>query len=561
MSQQLSSESLDRRRLAVIAEAIRNGQPLSSISSDLQFEDSTQLLETVGTTLRLPVVDLAEIEVDESLLEGFPVRLIHRHELFPIARRLDHLVVAISNPFDFHAIDTLSAAVGEMVQPVIADPDSVRDLIKRYLGVGAETIDGLLALQKDDDDLIELGSLSGQDLEDAEVAQQASVVRLVNEILSEAIETRASDIHIEAQEKGIKIRYRIDGVLQKQATPTEMNQFRAAIVSRLKIMAKLNIAEKRVPQDGRIKLRVKGREVDIRVSIIPMLHGEGVVMRVLDKENLRFSLADIGMPENVYLRFQNLIRLPHGIVLVTGPTGSGKTTTLYSALSEIKDEETKIITTEDPIEYQLEGINQIQVHNKVGLTFAASLRSILRHDPDVVLVGEIRDLETAENATQASLTGHLVFSTLHTNDSAGAFMRLCDVGVEPFLVSSTVEGIMAQRLVRVLCPECREPDLRNRADLPNDFPYERMRDNGSTAYRPAGCSSCRGSGYRGRIGIYELLTSNDEVRDLATSRAPSNEIKKAARRGGMETLREDGWKKVLEGITSIDEVLRVTKAD
>ena len=448
-----------------------------------------------------------------------------------------------------------------MVQPVIADPDSVRDLIKRYLGVGAETIDGLLALQKDEDDLIELGSLSGQDLEDAEVAQQASVVRLVNEILSEAIDTRASDIHIEAQEKGIKIRYRIDGVLQKQATPPEMNQFRAAIVSRLKIMAKLNIAEKRVPQDGRIKLRVKGREVDIRVSIIPMLHGEGVVMRVLDKENLRFSLADIGMPENVYLRFQNLIRLPHGIVLVTGPTGSGKTTTLYSALSEIKDEETKIITTEDPIEYQLEGINQIQVHNKVGLTFAASLRSILRHDPDVVLVGEIRDLETAENATQASLTGHLVFSTLHTNDSAGAFMRLCDVGVEPFLVSSTVEGIMAQRLVRVLCPECREPDLRNRADFPEDFPYERMRDNGSTAYRPAGCPSCRGSGYRGRMGIYELLTSNDEVRDLATSRAPSNEIKKAARRGGMETLREDGWKKALEGITSIDEVLRVTKAD
>lgn len=561
MSQQLSSEPLDRRQLAVIAESIKSGQPLSAICSELEFADSARLLDAVGTTLRLPVVDLSEIEVDESILDGFPIRLIHRHELFPIARRLDHLVVAISNPFDFHAIDTLSAAVGEMIQPVIADPESVRDLIKRYLGVGAETIDGLLALQKEDEDLIELGSLTGQDLEDAEEAQQASVVRLVNEILSEAIDSRASDIHIEAQEKGIKIRYRIDGVLQKQPTPPEINQFRAAIVSRLKIMAKLNIAEKRVPQDGRIKLRVKGREVDIRVSIIPMLHGEGVVMRVLDKENLRFSLSEIGMPESVYLRFQNLIRLPHGIVLVTGPTGSGKTTTLYSALSEIKDEETKIITTEDPIEYQLEGINQIQVHAKVGLTFAASLRSILRHDPDVVLVGEIRDLETAENATQAALTGHLVFSTLHTNDAAGAFMRLCDVGVEPFLVSSTVEGIMAQRLVRLLCPDCREPDRRSRSEYPDDFPYERMRDVGGMPHRPVGCPACRGNGYRGRLGIYELLTSNDEVKDLATARAPTNEIKKAARRGGMETLREDGWKKVLDGITSIDEVLRVTKAD
>jgi general secretion pathway protein E/type IV pilus assembly protein PilB len=349
--------------------------------------------------------------------------------------------------------------------------------------------------------------------------------------------------------------------LQRQPAPPELNQFRAAIISRLKIMAKLNIAEKRVPQDGRIKLRVKGREVDIRVSIIPMLHGEGVVMRILDKENLSFSLSEIGMPEDVYLRFQNLIRLPHGIILVTGPTGSGKTTTLYSALAEIHDEETKIITTEDPIEYQLEGINQIQVHTKVGLTFAASLRSILRHDPDVVLVGEIRDLETAENATQASLTGHLVFSTLHTNDSAGAFMRLADMGVEPFLVSSTVEGVMAQRLVRRLCPACRAVDTRSPADFPSDFPIDRLRSLGAKAYRPVGCPACRGNGYRGRLGIYELLVSNDEVRELASTRAPTMEIKRAAMRAGMATLRDDGWNKVLNGITSIDEVLRVTKAD
>jgi general secretion pathway protein E/type IV pilus assembly protein PilB len=340
-----------------------------------------------------------------------------------------------------------------------------------------------------------------------------------------------------------------------------MNQFGPAIISRLKIMARMNIAEKRVPQDGRIKLRLSGREVDIRVSVIPMLHGESVVMRILDKSNLKFSLRGIGMPESVYQSFQQLIRQPHGIVLVTGPTGSGKTTTLYSALNEIKSEDIKIITTEDPIEYQLDGINQIQVHHKVGLSFAASLRAILRHDPDVVLVGEIRDLETAENAIQASLTGHMVFSTLHTNDAAGAFMRLCDMGVEPFLVSSTISGVMAQRLVRVLCDECKEsyrPDLE---DLPSDFPVEAMSDPDLRLYRPGGCEACRRTGYRGRMGIYELLVANEEVRQLITERIPSDVIKKAAIKHGMQTLRMDGWNKVLSGITSSDEVLRVTKAD
>jgi general secretion pathway protein E/type IV pilus assembly protein PilB len=561
MSPQTSVARLDRVQLARIADALKSKQPLASIADELGAESQQALLTGIANALRLPLVDLSDIEVDMALLERFPIRLIHRHEFFPISRHEDGMVVAVSNPFDFQAIDTLSAATEQLIHPVVAPPEQVRELIKRYLGVGAETIDGLLALQKDDDGYQELNSLSGKDLEDAEVAQQASVVRLVNEILGEAIEARASDIHIEAQESGIKIRYRIDGVLQRQPAPPELNQFRAAIISRLKIMAKLNIAEKRVPQDGRIKLRVKGREVDIRVSIIPMLHGEGVVMRILDKENLSFSLSEIGMPEDVYLRFQNLIRLPHGIILVTGPTGSGKTTTLYSALAEIHDEETKIITTEDPIEYQLEGINQIQVHTKVGLTFAASLRSILRHDPDVVLVGEIRDLETAENATQASLTGHLVFSTLHTNDSAGAFMRLADMGVEPFLVSSTVEGVMAQRLVRRLCPACRAVDTRSPADFPSDFPIDRLRSLGAKAYRPVGCPACRGNGYRGRLGIYELLVSNDEVRELASTRAPTMEIKRAAMRAGMATLRDDGWNKVLNGITSIDEVLRVTKAD
>jgi general secretion pathway protein E/type IV pilus assembly protein PilB len=433
-------------------------------------------------------------------------------------------------------------------------------LIKTHLGVGAETVDGLMAQQSDRQDGVELlEEVEWDRSEAAEMAQEPSVVRLVNEILTEAVEGRASDIHIEAQASGIKIRYRIDGVLQKQPMPPEINNFYAAIISRLKIMARLNIAEKRVPQDGRIKLKVSGREIDIRVSIIPMLHGEGVVMRILDKDRMQFNLRGVGMDEDIYRQFKRLITLPHGIILVTGPTGSGKTTTLYSALNEIKDEETKIITTEDPIEYQLEGINQIQVHTKVGLTFAASLRAILRHDPDVVLVGEIRDHETAENAIQAALTGHLVFSTLHTNDAASAFMRMIDIGVEPFLVTSTVEGVMAQRLVRTLCTQCREEVRAEHSEAPFDFPFDDCPDG--KIFKAVGCRNCRMTGYRGRTGLYELLETNDEVRKLVAENAQSHLVKHAARAAGMRTLRDDGWRKVVAGLTTVEEVLRATKAD
>lgn len=554
--------SLDTLQLRRIAEGIREGVGWESLADEIQFSDGSQLMIETCRSLGLEWLESDDVQIAPEAIEGFPLKLIHRFEIFPLERDGHTLKLAVTNPFDFNAVDTVATSIECEVIPVVTDSEIVGRLVKKYLGVGAETVDGLVAAQRQqfgDVEMLEDLDLDGS--EDAEMAQQASVVRLVNEILSEAIENRASDIHIEAQESGIKLRYRIDGVLQKQPTPPEMNQFQAAIVSRLKIMAKLNIAEKRIPQDGRIKLRVLGREVDIRVSIIPMLHGEGVVMRVLDKENLKFSLRGIGMSEEVYENFQKLIRLPHGIVLVTGPTGSGKTTTLYSALAEIKSEDTKIVTTEDPIEYQLEGINQIQVQAKVGLTFAACLRAILRHDPDVVLVGEIRDLETAENATQASLTGHLVFSTLHTNDSAGAFMRLGDMGVEPFLVASTVEGVMAQRLVRRLCPDCREAYRPDPADLPEDFPMEKWLEKDGWLYQPKGCESCRGTGYRGRMGIYELLVANDEIRELANQGAASTEIKKAAVRNGMSTLRVDGWLKAIDGITTIQEVLRVTKAD
>ncbi|MGD9855636.1 MAG: GspE/PulE family protein, partial [Planctomycetaceae bacterium] len=499
-------------------------------------------------------------QADAGLVNRFPVRLIHRHGVFPLRMAEGTLELALADPFDTHAVDAASAAVGMSVVPVLVTAKELATLIKSHFGVGAETLDGMLAQSAGNESVEIVDDLEWDQSEAAEMAQQASVVRLVNEILTEAVEARASDIHLEAQARGMKIRYRVDGVLQTQPVPTELNRFQAAIISRLKIMSKMNIAEKRVPQDGRIKLRVSGREVDIRVSMIPMHHGEGVVMRVLDKDAMSFSLKGIGMEQDTYETFRELIRLPHGIVLVTGPTGSGKTTTLYSSLSEIKSERNKIITTEDPIEYQLDGINQIQVHAKVGLTFAASLRSILRHDPDVVLVGEIRDLETAENAVQASLTGHMVFSTLHTNDASGAFMRLTDMGVEPFLVSSTLEGVMAQRLVRTLCEECREPWMPDHDDVPADFPLEKF-TRGRPIYRPQGCRACRGTGYRGRLGIYELLVTNDAIRQLANERTSSHHIKKAAVANGMRTLRQDGWLKVARGKTSIDEVLRVTKTD
>ena len=558
----LEGPSLSLRQLELAKQAQSSDGQLDQFALEHGFADEEAALRAVGKSLGMDYIDLASETIDVAALQHFPIKLIHRYGVFPVRSQDGSLVVATGNPFDLHALDAIGAAVGTSVLPMIAMPGELARLVKTHLGVGAETVDDLLAIREQQDNAVEiLDEVEWDRSEDSEAAQQASVVRLVNEILVEAIDARASDIHLEAQGDGIKIRYRIDGVLQRQPTPPHLNRFQAAIVSRLKIMAKLNIAEKRVPQDGRIKLKVAGREIDIRVSIIPMLHGEGIVMRILDKDRMHFSLRGIGMEKDIYGEFTKLISEPHGIILVTGPTGSGKTTTLYSALSDIKDEKTKIITTEDPIEYQLDGINQIQVHTKVGLTFASSLRSILRHDPDVVLVGEIRDLETAESAVQASLTGHLVFSTLHTNDAAGAFMRLGDMGVEPFLVCSTVEGVLAQRLVRTLCRECREGFTPDREDVPEDFPLEALLNNGCTIYRATGCRQCRQTGYRGRMGLYELLRTNDEIRHLASERAPTNIIKQAARKAGMKTLREDGWRKVCRGQTSVEEVLRVTKSD
>ncbi len=553
-----------RRRGLLTAEQLAqsmsddNGSVIQS-AVNLGYVDEVAALQALAEEAGLDYVDLREYEVDLGALAGFPQKLIYRHGLFPIGRRDGSIIVATSDPLDLYPLDEASAATGRHLIPVVAERDEIARLVKRHMGVGSETIEGLVAAAVDEDGLELLDEIETDGSELSEMAQEASVVRLVNEILLEAIETRASDIHIESQSDGLVIRYRIDGILHPQPVPPEINRFQAAIISRLKIMARLNIAEKRLPQDGRIKLRVHSREVDIRVSVIPMIHGEGLVMRVLDKGSMVFELRGLGMSEDVYNTFHDLIRMPHGIILVTGPTGSGKTTTLYSSLLEIRGPDNKIITTEDPVEYQLDGINQIQVHPKIGLTFAASLRAILRHDPDVVLVGEIRDFETAENAIQASLTGHLVFSTLHTNDAAGAYTRMIDMGVEPFLVASTVEAVMAQRLIRRLCPSCKEPYQPNRSDLPPDFPWEKL--DGRPLYRSVGCRVCRSVGYAGRFGIYELLVTTESIRQMAHDRVSSWEIRRAALAEGMKPLRMDAWEKAILGNTSVDEVVRLTKGD
>lgn len=425
---------LDPEQLEKSRQGVGEGTNVVNVAIDLGYVDEEVALRALAEEVGLDFVDLTQVDVDLSLLETFPTKLIYRQYLFPIARNNGQLEVATSDPFNLYPIDEVSAATGLSVVPLLASRSEIDKLIKRHLGVGSETVDHLLE-QKTGDEVELLGDIETDGSELSEMAQEASVIRLVNEILLEALELRASDVHIESQADGLAIRYRIDGILHAQPVPPEINQFQAAIISRLKIMSRLNIAEKRLPQDGRMKLKISGRQVDVRVSIIPMIHGEGLAMRLLDKTNMVFSLEGLGMERNLYDTFHELIKLPHGIILVTGPTGCGKTSTLYSALLEIRDATTKIITTEDPVEYQLEGINQIQVHNKIGFTFAHSLRSILRHDPDIVLIGEIRDLETAENAIQASLTGHLVFSTLHTNDAPTAFTRMTDMGVEPFLVA------------------------------------------------------------------------------------------------------------------------------
>ena len=512
------------------------------------------VLRWLAAEYQLPFSDLEDVDPDKQVLSLFPARILLKEELLPL-RRVDGAVeIATSRLFSTQGLDVLKTMTGLRLQPVLAPREAIVREMKKRLGVGADTID-TLAEEGAGFQVVDEGAEDDGDLDSK--AEDASIIRFVNQFLKDAIELRASDIHLEPFEAELRIRYRIDGVLQEVPVPAQIKRFQPAIVSRVKILSHLNIAEKRLPQDGRIKVRIEDAEVDIRVSIIPMLHGEAVVMRLLRQNSTLRGMKDLGMDARELSCFDHVLQLPHGIVLVTGPTGSGKTSTLYTALNAINDTERKIITIEDPIEYQLRGVNQIQVNEKSGLTFGRGLRSILRHDPDVILIGEIRDAETAQIAVQASLTGHLVFSTLHTNDAAGACTRLVDMGVEPYLVASSLEAVLAQRLVRVLCKQCKEVDdsptaqtFKARLGIPASHP----------TYRSVGCRECRNTGFHGRHAIYEWMDSSNEIRQLILRNASTDEIRDAGRRDGMRTLAEDGWRLVRQGVTTVEEVLSVTTA-
>jgi type II secretion system protein E len=517
------------------------------------FKAEEDVLRWLAKEYGLTFTTLDDVEPDRQLLSSFPARILLREELLPLRRVNGIVEVATSRLFATQGLDALKTLTGLTLKPVVASSEAIQREMKKRLGVGADTIDTL----GEEASLLVVDENPEEDTNLDSAAEDASIIRFVNQVLRDAIELRSSDIHLEPFEDEFRIRYRIDGVLQEVPVPAQLKRFQPAIVSRIKILSHLNIAEKRLPQDGRIKIRIDENEVDIRVSVIPMLHGEAVVMRLLRQNSTLRGMRELGMSPRELDCFQRVLQLPHGIILVTGPTGSGKTSTLYTALHEINDAVRKIITIEDPVEYQLKGVNQIQVSEKAGLTFARGLRSILRHDPDVVLIGEIRDQETAQIAVQASLTGHLVFSTLHTNDAPGALTRLVDMGVEPYLVASSLEAVLAQRLVRVLCRHCKQVDdtpaaqaFKVKVGIPKDV----------SIYRSVGCRECRQTGFYGRHAIFEWMDSDNEIRQLILKSASSDLIRDAARRAGMSMLAEDGWRLVRLGITTVEEVLSVTTA-
>jgi general secretion pathway protein E len=487
------------------------------------------------------------------VLEGISARFIREYMVIPLEIKSNTLKVVMANPEDRETIDALRVATAADVVVYAADSKVMEDYISKFYGQESQNINriiedmgekGLEFVREEEEDVGHLKDL----------ASEAPIIKLVNLLITRAVEGRASDIHIEPFEDELKVRYRIDGVLHDvETTPKKLQ---AAIVSRIKIMSKMNIAERRLPQDGRIRLKVGEREIDLRVSTIPVLHGESVVMRILRKEGIVIDLELLGFPAQTLSAFNRLITKPNGIILVTGPTGSGKTTTLYGALDKINSPDKKIITVEDPVEYQLKGVNQIQVKPQIGLNFANTLRHIVRQDPDIIMIGEVRDLETAEIAIQSALTGHLVFSTLHTNDAPSAITRLIDMGVENFLLSSTIRGILAQRLVRIICPTCSEidPSIADRQELS-------VLGIGSdiTLHRGKGCEECAFTGYYGRKGIFELLVVDDKIRRLILDNADANQLRAEGRRRGMRTLLEDGAEKVMAGLTTPSEVFRVTQ--
>jgi general secretion pathway protein E len=526
----------------------RLGEALVALGA-VRVED---VLRALARQQGLPFLGRDELPSPLPIVKNLSPKYLRQYAVCPVSVEGGVLTVATAEPLNPVVADDLRQSTGLAVKVVVSPADAILEAIDRTYDGAASPLQRIVEGMED-----ERGAEGEEDVNQLrDMAFEAPVVRLVNLLIENAIGAEASDIHIEPFEDTLRIRYRLDGILFDQEAPPRRLQ--AAVTSRIKLMAEMNIAERRLPQDGRIRVTLRGRRVDIRVSTIPTVHGESIVMRLLDRQSVFLSLEKLGFAPAMLGRFAALIKRPHGIILVTGPTGSGKTTTLYGALDKINSPDRKIITVEDPVEYQLKGVNQIPVKPKIGLTFATGLRHIVRQDPDVILIGEIRDLETAEIAIQASLTGHLVFSTLHTNDAPGAITRLQDMGVEPYLVASTLEAVLAQRLVRRICAACRVSDAPSAADL-SALGLEVAA--GTKLWRGRGCDECRGTGYRGRTGIYELFAVTEEARSLILRRAPSRDIRRVAVEGGMITLRLDGWAKACEGVTTVEEILRVTQED
>ena len=531
----------------------RKGSRLVKALVRLGFIAEEDLIMFLSNKLNVPRIELNNYLIDQKIIELVPENLARKYELIPILKIGNRLTCVMVDPWNVFALDEIRSRTGLIIEPAVSTEGEIKKALNEYYGTKGSMEDLIKSI-----DGGKLGIEEGKDIDVKKlqgIVEEPVVIKLVNMIIMKAIEERASDIHIEPGDEALKTRLRVDGMLHEISSPPKHLQ--SAIISRIKIMAELNIAERRIPQDGRFTIKMGGKQIDMRVSCVPTIYGENVVLRLLDSSSALLDLSDLGFSKEVLERFDKLIRRPHGIILVTGPTGSGKTTTLYAALNKINTVEKNIITIEDPVEYKLEGVRQIQINPKVDLTFATGLRSILRQDPNIIMVGEMRDHETAEIAVQAALTGHLVFSTLHTNDAPGAITRMIDMGIEPFLVSSSVIGILAQRLVRTICPDCKEEYKPIDEEL-KDIKILGEKRTMKFA-RGKGCAKCMNTGYKGRLGIYELMIPDEGIRTAVMAKASTDEIRKLARNSGMKSLKEDGIEKIKDGLTSVEEVLRVTE--
>lgn len=535
------------------------GERIGQVLLDLGYVSRTDLTQAIAEQIGVEYLALNEFPATPPVFARLSLKYLKHHLALPLTYEDNHVVFAVADPFGCAFLDDVARMLGVSYDIAVASDEDILEGLERSYGSGATTMEKIISSMSDE----ELSFLGDDELEDVDhlrdMASEAPVIQLVNLFISKAVETGASDIHVEPQERDLRVRCRIDGILQDLETPPK--RLHPAIVSRIKIMSELNIAERRLPQDGRARVRASGREIDLRVSTVPTQFGESAVLRILDRSNTLMSLGDLGFPEDQLATFHRAIRRPNGIIMVTGPTGSGKTSTLYAALSKINSPDKKIITVEDPIEYHLPGITQIQVKPEIDLTFASGLRSIVRQDPDIIMIGEIRDLETAEIAIQSALTGHLVLSTIHTNDAPSTVTRLVEMGVEPYLISSCLNVALAQRLVRTLCPHCKKPGIAtaealHEAGIPNPTGQAQFE-----VFEAGGCEYCRNTGYAGRIAIFEMMTVSAELKNLMIQHTSANELRNTAINDGMTTLREDGWRKVLAGVTTLDEVILKTTQD